>query len=295
MANPGASVGSGALITPGGAQGPQGATGGSGSAGSPGPAGANAWTLSAAGMTVPAVGSTVSIAVQDASWVAVGETIYCDKAAADGTAAALVVTAKAGNTLTLLNPVVSTLALANTGAPGLLAQTSGAVSDYLGGDNAFHPLSSFVPTGTILEFAGNTIPAGGWLWADGSTVSRTTYAALFAALGTTYGTGDGSTTFNVPYRRGRVAIGAGTGTGLTNRVLAAKGGEENHQLTTAELASHAHFVDVVSAGYSAGGGQVWGVVDHNTSGNMWQARTSGSDTPHNNMQPYLVCNYILKT
>ena len=157
MANPGASVGSGALITPGGAQGPQGAAGGSGSPGSPGPAGANAWTLSAAGMTVPAVGSTVSVAVNDASWVAVGETIYVLGAAADGTAAALVVQSKAGNTLTLLNPVISTLALANTGAPGLLAQTSGVSSDYAGGDNAFHTLGPIIVGGA----AGVAAPSTG--------------------------------------------------------------------------------------------------------------------------------------
>lgn len=60
-----------------------------------------------------------------------------------------------------------------------------------------------LPTGSIQMFAGSVLPAGGWLWCDGSAVSRTTYAALFAALGTVWGAGDGSTTFNLPDASGR--------------------------------------------------------------------------------------------
>ena len=65
------------------------------------------------------------------------------------------------------------------------------------------------PTGSIKPFAGTTIPDG-YLLCDGSAVSRTTYAALFAVIGTTYGSGDGSTTFNLPnLSDGRVAAGTG--------------------------------------------------------------------------------------
>lgn len=67
-----------------------------------------------------------------------------------------------------------------------------------------------VPPGTIIENAGSVTPFG-YLLCDGSPVSRTTYAQLFTAIGTTWGVGDGSTTFNVPDRRGRVGVGAGTG------------------------------------------------------------------------------------
>lgn len=63
------------------------------------------------------------------------------------------------------------------------------------------------PTGSIKPFAGTTIPDG-YLLCDGSAVSRTTYAALFAVIGTTYGTGDGSTTFNLPALSARVPVGA---------------------------------------------------------------------------------------
>ena len=75
------------------------------------------------------------------------------------------------------------------------------------------------PTGAMLPYAGASAPTqtiGGvsaWLLCDGTAVSRTTYAALFTALGTTYGPGNGTTTFNLPDLRGRVPMGAGTGTG----------------------------------------------------------------------------------
>ena len=67
---------------------------------------------------------------------------------------------------------------------------------------AIDKLSSTVPPGTMIHFAGKTLPDG-WLICNGAAVSRTTYAALFAAIGTTYGTGDGSTTFNLPNANGR--------------------------------------------------------------------------------------------
>lgn len=67
---------------------------------------------------------------------------------------------------------------------------------------------------------------------DGSAVSRTTYATLFTAIGTAYGTGDGSTTFNIPDLRGRIAVGKNAATFST---LGATGGEETHTLTTPEI------------------------------------------------------------
>lgn len=69
--------------------------------------------------------------------------------------------------------------------------------------------TDLVPAGTMQMFAGNTIPAG-WLLCDGSAVSRTNYAKLFSAIGTTWGAGDGSTTFNLPNSIGRFAEGAAT-------------------------------------------------------------------------------------
>lgn len=74
-------------------------------------------------------------------------------------------------------------------------------------------LSGMVPSGAVLYFAGRTAPAG-WLKANGAAVSRTTYAALFAAIGTTYGAGDGSTTFNLPDLRGEFMRGWDDGRGI---------------------------------------------------------------------------------
>ena len=92
----------------------------------------------------------------------------------------------------------------------------------------------------VIQMYGSLTPPAGWMLCDGSAISRTTYAALYALIGTAFGTGDGSTTFNLPDMRGRVGVGAGQGSGLTNRLLAATGGEEAHALSVAELASHSH-------------------------------------------------------
>lgn len=91
-----------------------------------------------------------------------------------------------------------------------------------------------VPVGAVVPFAGSTLP-GGYLWANGQAVSRSTYGDLFAAIGTTYGAGDGSTTFNLPDTRRRIPLGkAASGTGST---LGATGGTFDH---AHGVASHAH-------------------------------------------------------
>ena len=119
-----------------------------------------------------------------------------------------------------------------------------------------------VATGIVEMYAGATAPTG-YLLCDGAAVSRSTYSALFAITSTTYGAGDGSTTFNVPNLSGRMVMGAGTGTGLnasgtgapsgTAQTARTRGqwlGEETHLLTATELASHTHANTV---GSSAGG------------------------------------------
>lgn len=92
------------------------------------------------------------------------------------------------------------------------------------------------PAGVVITYAGSTAPEG-WLLCDGSAVSRDTYATLFDVIGTTYGVGDGSTTFNVPDLSGRVVIGV-SGT----HALASTGGAETVTLETANLPSHNHSV-----------------------------------------------------
>lgn len=82
--------------------------------------------------------------------------------------------------------------------------------------------AAIMPPGMVADYAGGSIPVG-WLLCDGRPVSRTTYAQLFAAIGTTYGVGDGSTTFNLPNTAGRVSVGAGTN-GSTSFARGALGG-----------------------------------------------------------------------
>lgn len=154
-------------------------------------------------------------------------------------------------------------------------------------------LDSAVPgaitTGFITLWPTGAAPTG-WLLCDGSAVSRATYSALFAAMGTIYGVGDGSTTFNLPDTRGRAVAGAGTGSGLTARSLGQTMGEENHQLTIPELPAHRHSAKSGSSA-SATAGAAGGVSATGSD----PTSSVGSDTPHNNMQPSLVLNWIVKT
>lgn len=96
------------------------------------------------------------------------------------------------------------------------------------------PSPNPIPSGTIFDYGGATLPAG-WLACNGTTVSRTTYAALFAAIGTTWGTGDGSTTFTLPDLRNKFAIGAGT-------LLAVGKSGGSQSITTANMPAHNHGV-----------------------------------------------------
>lgn len=158
------------------------------------------------------------------------------------------------------------------------------------------------PTGVVLPFAGATAPAG-WLLCSGQVVSRTTYAALFSAIGTAYGAGDGVTTFAVPDLRGRVPAGkddmGGTaasrltsgGAGVDGLTLGAAGGSQTHTLTTGQMPSHSH--DYVGGANAAGSGTV-GAAGQSANGYLMTTVASGSGGAHNNTQPTLVANYIIK-
>lgn len=111
-----------------------------------------------------------------------------------------------------------------------------------------------------LPYAGSTIPTG-WLECDGSAVSRTTYAALFTAIGTTWGTGDGSTTFNLPDMRGKVAIGSGTGT-VTASGLDADVDTTNDTLTVAS--NNTKWVTGMSVVFTLSSGTITGLTSGNT-------------------------------
>ena len=128
----------------------------------------------------------------------------------------------------------------------------------------------------------------GFFICDGSQVSRTTYAALFALIGTSFGIGNGSTTFNLPDFRGRVFGAIGQGTDLTNRVLGNIIGEENHTLTIAEIPNHDHAFLVNN--YSPGGGAVTNQGYSNAS--YKNTNSTGGGLSHNNMQPTLFAGNV---
>ena len=94
----------------------------------------------------------------------------------------------------------------------------------------------------------------GWVICQSQAVSRTTYSVLFGVIGTTFGAGDGSTTFNMPDASGRALVFAGQGTGLTNRDVGQLIGEESVTLTEAQLASHLHTINHDHGSFTSGSG-----------------------------------------
>ena len=184
------------------------------------------------------------------------------------------------------------------------------LSDIVGGNfnipvgalgNAPNPIDA----GTIVSWAKDSTPTG-WLQCDGSAVSRTTYADLFTAIGTTYGSGDGSSTFNVPDLRGRVVAGKDNmGGSAANRItssntvdgttLGQTGGSEVHTLSTSNMPSHNHTQrhNGLSGGISnqmqTGGGALGQTNSVNTTTNK------GGGGAHTNIQPLLIALYIIKT
>lgn len=172
-----------------------------------------------------------------------------------------------------------------------------------------------IPAGTMIDYAGGTPPAG-WLECAGQAVSRSTYAALFLAIGTTHGVGDGSTTFNVPDARGRVVFGKDnmngsaanrlttSGGGVDGATLGAVGGAETRTLTTAQIPTQTYQKYGNASGVSGtsdngliGGGSfsaspAWGNISGTTAaGKMRDTNTGGA---HAVTPPALVAFKIIK-
>ena len=166
-----------------------------------------------------------------------------------------------------------------------------------------------IPTATIVPWSSSSVPSG-FLECNGAAVSRSTYSALFAIISTTYGAGDGASTFNLPDMQDNVAMGkSGTkalaSTGGANTVAASGtvgGTTANHTLTVAELASHRHTggAAINSASFT-GNNNSTGATNTNTG-------SAGSGTGHQHnmsatftgsatsvVQPYLTIIYIIKT
>jgi microcystin-dependent protein len=149
------------------------------------------------------------------------------------------------------------------------------------------------PVGMVGMWPISTPPMG-WLICDGSAISRTAYSDLFDILGTTYGVGDGSTTFNLPDFKGRVP--AGTDSGQSEfQTEGTSGGEKTHTLDITVMPSHSHTQQRYptttggSSGFSA---------DTSMSGTQTDltltTKAAGGGAAHNNLQPYLTLNFIIK-
>ena len=252
---------------------------------------------------------------------------------------------------------------ANAAANAILPSQTSNSGKYLttnGTDTSWGTVSSgsTLPAGSMQMFAGaitqsasagvvtTTAPSGGWLLCNGDIISRTTYSALFTAIGTTFGAGDGSTTFALPDMRGRVpsAVGTGTYAGATARTLGGTLGTESETLTSSQIPAHSHpntvgstasssnnatagmsgsqththalseSVGRMALGFSATGsayaGSIVGnqpqagtvltasanaTIDHTHAVFITNANNTGGGSSHNNMQPSIGLNFIIKT
>ena len=215
---------------------------------------------------------------------------------------------------------VSAAALTVVGIVSATAMTvSGNVSAtayYGSGANLTGLSTAPVPVGAIMPYAGSSAPSG-WLLSFGQALNRTTYADLFTAIGTTYGAGDGSTTFNAPDMRGYVVAGqddmggtsanrlTGLSGGVDGDVLGGTGGSEVHTLTEAQLAAHTHGAGSYTTTIPLSGGGAEGGPLPSTAATTatttisaaiaGSSGSAGSNSSHNNVQPTFILNYIIKT
>ena len=220
---------------------------------------------------------------------------------------------------TIVGSVSSALTLASTTQNGMLRQVTGRTTDFVDGTNNCQPLSNLLPAGVVVSYAGPNVPAG-WIYCGGQAVSRTSYAALFAAIGGYYGAGDGSTTFNVPNCVSRVVAYYGA--------LGSVGGASQVQLAVGHLPSHAHPITDQVHGHSASdaghahtyneapipgpqiqsGGGDWAVRPRqsntgvgyasisvsNSYSNINTTQAVGSNSPFQILPPYISMYYIIK-
>lgn len=182
-----------------------------------------------------------------------------------------------------------------------------------------------MPIGAGMEYWGDTVPSSNWLFSYGQAISRATYATLFARIGTIHGAGDGTTTFNLPDKRGRATagkdnMGGSSANRLTNTqvggldgdILGASGGTEAHTLTLAQIPNvtgglgiHGGengsifvnrsgaftFPSGVTAQYKAPSGSTGG---SQSALNSIGFDLGGGGGAHNNVQPTITANYIIK-
>ena len=175
-----------------------------------------------------------------------------------------------------------------------------------------------LPSGIIMPFAGTSVPSGGWLWCNGQAVSQTTYANLFAAIGTTFNNSPGAGNFNVPDMRGNAPFGRDNmgGAGVTGRITTAVSSIAGSTLGTIggnqEIAQHTHNLPWLqngaggSTGIAASTGTLWSAAngtppswkvgtDATTSNNNALAASTDTPAASANMPPAIILNYLIKT
>lgn len=217
----------------------------------------------------------------------------------------------------------------------VLIQGTPYVALYSASDGAFYVQgiggnAYGIPLGAGMDFWGTTAPSSAFAFPFGQAISRTTYASLFTLLGTTYGVGDGSTTFNLPDKRGRVSatpdsMGGGsdpnrlTGSAsmaASRNSIGGVGGESGHTLSSAEMPVHSHSTNVSDPGHTHSIGGVLATNGTNSAApaggpsftvaggsvTIAPAQTNiavsinntGSGGAHENMPPTILCNYIIR-
>lgn len=168
-------------------------------------------------------------------------------------------------------------------------------ADVFAADNVFAGGAVLCPIGSIMLWMTDTPPQG-WVFMQGQAISRTTHSKLYALWGTTFGAGDGSTTFNVDDWRDRVPVGKSSSTEFN--ALGKKYGTKTHTLTVSEMPSHDHPPAAGSNNFwgwsGGGGGEGTALPGSATVAGKPTTGSRGGGQPHNNIQPSVAANYIVR-